>query len=188
MYLQSTSGQSTGSVAIAMVGKTTDFIATNSLVMPLQYVIMVYFSSSVAYINGMQVAWYYGNDDSLQGDGHDASQDATKIKHEDNMAFNHSVESYEARHDIHHQWNEISSKSNAVLDSANTQQCFVFAVRWLCIVVISFLLIGCVVGFTWNIESYFGVFAPVSIMCIIGAAKLYFYLYKTSQYSVQDTP
>ena len=45
-----------------MVGKTTDFIATNVLVLPLQYVIMIYFSSGVAYVNGMQVAWYYDND------------------------------------------------------------------------------------------------------------------------------
>lgn len=187
MYIQSTSGQSTGSVAIAMVGKTTDFISTNSLVMPLQYVIMVYFSSSVAYINGMQVAWYYGNDDSLQGDGHEESQDTTRIKHEDNMAFNYSVESLGARHDIHHQRNEICTRPNAVLDSTNTQ-CFVFTIRWVCIVTISVLLIGCVVGFTWNIDSYYGVFAPVSIMCIIGAAKLYFFFYKTSQYSVPGIP
>ena len=62
MKLQSTNGQATSSVVIAMVGKTTDFLATNGLVMPLQYVIMRYFSTSVAYVNGIQVAWYYGND------------------------------------------------------------------------------------------------------------------------------
>ena len=59
LRLQTTSGQSRGSVLIAMAGKTTDFLGNFILVLPKQYVIMTYFSSSVAYVNGLQVLWYY---------------------------------------------------------------------------------------------------------------------------------
>ena len=62
MRIQATSGQSKGSVFIAMMGKTTDFLGNYILVLPVQYVIMTYFSSSVAYINGLQVLWYYERD------------------------------------------------------------------------------------------------------------------------------
>ncbi|KAK3584364.1 hypothetical protein CHS0354_010149 [Potamilus streckersoni] len=55
MKLQSTKGQSTVSVLIAMIGKTTDFLSNNILIVPLQFVVMIYFSSSVAYVNGIQV-------------------------------------------------------------------------------------------------------------------------------------
>ena len=53
--LQSTSGQSTISVIITIVGKTMDFLVTYGLKMPLEYVVMCYFSSSTAFINGFQV-------------------------------------------------------------------------------------------------------------------------------------
>ena len=52
---QSTSGQATTSVLIALVGKTTDFLVTYSLLMPLPYVVMCYFSSSSAFINILAV-------------------------------------------------------------------------------------------------------------------------------------
>ena len=55
----STSGQATGSVCLSLVGKMTDFLSTYILVMPLQYVVMAYFSSSMAYVNGAQVVWYW---------------------------------------------------------------------------------------------------------------------------------
>ena len=55
---QSTSGQATTSVLIALVGKTTDFLVTYGLLMPLPYVVMCYFSSSSAFINAFQVGHY----------------------------------------------------------------------------------------------------------------------------------
>ena len=55
---QSTSGQATTSVLIALVGKTTDFLVTYGLLMPLPYVVMCYFSSSSAFINTFQVCRY----------------------------------------------------------------------------------------------------------------------------------
>jgi hypothetical protein len=36
----------------------TDFIGTYSLEMPIEFIIMTYFSSSSAYVNGFQVFWY----------------------------------------------------------------------------------------------------------------------------------
>ena len=53
--LRSTGGQATLSVLMGVVGKTTDFLATYLLVLPPQYVVMTYFSSSLFYINGVQV-------------------------------------------------------------------------------------------------------------------------------------
>ncbi|XP_013392486.1 uncharacterized protein LOC106160426 [Lingula anatina] len=58
MKLGSTSGQSTASVTLAVIGKICDFLSTYGLVMPLQYVIMSYFSSTLGCFNGVQVAWY----------------------------------------------------------------------------------------------------------------------------------
>lgn len=62
MRMRSTRGQARGSVLIAMMGKTTDFLGNYILVLPKQYVVMTYFSSSVAYTNGLQVLWYYEKD------------------------------------------------------------------------------------------------------------------------------
>ena len=55
MHLRKTSGQSTPSVVIGVIGKTTDFLSNYLLRLPPQYVIMTYFSSTLAYINGVQV-------------------------------------------------------------------------------------------------------------------------------------
>lgn len=53
--LRSTQGQSTLSVLITICGKTTNFLSTYALEMPLKYVIMAYFSSSMGLTNGWQV-------------------------------------------------------------------------------------------------------------------------------------
>jgi len=58
MHLRKTSGQSTPSVVIGVIGKTTDFLSNYLLRLPPQYVIMTYFSSTLVYINGVQVIWY----------------------------------------------------------------------------------------------------------------------------------
>ena len=55
MRLRTTSGQSTPSVVLDLMGKTTDFLSNYLLRLPPQYVIMTYFSSTLAYINGVQV-------------------------------------------------------------------------------------------------------------------------------------
>lgn len=179
MRLHSTSGQSTGSVIIAMVGKTTDFISTNGLVMPLQYVIMAYFSSSVAYVNGLQVAWYYGNEDFLTVvdiKRQDILHQGQTRRGEVNKSFQYSTESV---HSGQNKWNDSPK-------AGRKETRIVFAVRWICLMILSLLLIGCVAGFVWNVNSYFGLFGPVSITCVIVAAKLYFQLCKTSKYTLGD--
>ena len=186
MRLESTSGQSTGSVFIAMIGKTTDFISNNSLVLPVQYVIMVYFSSSVAYINGLQVAWYYGNgDDFRKNEGQGRYQQQLHDIGRENI----SVETIEGGYNS---CNE-SSKSDENFSSRErlsskqpmkTQSIFVFVTRCTCLIILSVLLLICVAGFTWNIGSYYGLFAPVAIALVLGSAKLYFKYCTESEYSL----
>ena len=55
MRLRTTSGQATPSVVLGLLGKTADFLSNYLLLLPSQYVVMTYFSSALAYINGIQV-------------------------------------------------------------------------------------------------------------------------------------
>jgi len=55
MRLRTTGGQATPSVALGLIGKTMDVLSNYLLLLPPQIVVMTYFSSSVAYINGIQV-------------------------------------------------------------------------------------------------------------------------------------
>lgn len=61
-------GQSTRSVIIASIGKMTDFLSTYGLLMPIQYVVMIYFSSSVNYVNVIQVVWFHGRKPNFSRD------------------------------------------------------------------------------------------------------------------------
>ena len=56
MRLRTTSGQATLSVVLGLMGKTTDFLSNYLLLLPSQYVVMTYFSSTLAYINGIQAS------------------------------------------------------------------------------------------------------------------------------------
>ena len=58
MRRRTTDGQSTLSVIITLVGKTTDFLANYLMLFPAQYVVMTYFSCTMAFINGIQVIFY----------------------------------------------------------------------------------------------------------------------------------
>jgi len=55
MRLRTTAGQAMPSVVLGLMGKTFDFLSNYLLLLPPQYVIMTYFSSTLAYINGIQV-------------------------------------------------------------------------------------------------------------------------------------
>ena len=165
MKLRSTKGQSTASVAIAMVGKTADFMSNNGLVLPLQYVIMSYFSSSVAYINGIQVAWYYGRDFG-NGTCDRESSNPTKLA-ETESAFGSTCE--------------------RDLENSNGQRQrtdFVDIVRWTCILCLSLLLVGCVAGFTLNVHSFYGLFAPFSILTVLGMANAYLNCCRTASFNL----
>ncbi|KAI6185171.1 hypothetical protein M3Y99_01953400 [Aphelenchoides fujianensis] len=69
MRRQSTHGLSNPSIAIASIGKTTDFVQNYVLIMPLQYVVMAFFSSSVAQIGTIQVLWYWNQRPDEQQSG-----------------------------------------------------------------------------------------------------------------------
>ena len=56
MRLRTTSGQATPSVVLGLMGETADFLSNYLLLLPSQYVVMTYFSSTLAYINGIQVS------------------------------------------------------------------------------------------------------------------------------------
>uniref|UniRef100_A0A914PD19 Uncharacterized protein n=1 Tax=Panagrolaimus davidi TaxID=227884 RepID=A0A914PD19_9BILA len=56
---RSTYGIANLSVTITAVGKTTDFMQNYLLIMPIQYVIMAFFSSTVAQVSTLQVLWYW---------------------------------------------------------------------------------------------------------------------------------
>lgn len=55
MRLRTTGGQATPSVVLGLMGKTADFLSNYILQLPPQYVVMTYFSSTLVYINGIQV-------------------------------------------------------------------------------------------------------------------------------------
>ena len=56
----STDGQAIQSVAVSFLGKTTDFVSMVCLDLPLQLRIMIYFSTSSAYVNVMQYLHFQG--------------------------------------------------------------------------------------------------------------------------------
>ncbi|KAF9091106.1 hypothetical protein BGX29_011131 [Mortierella sp. GBA35] len=58
MRRRSVEGQSYISLGLAFVGKTTDVIMQFTLLMPMQYIYMTYFSSTLAYANFMQLVIY----------------------------------------------------------------------------------------------------------------------------------
>lgn len=57
-YKGSTHGQSTLALSLTFLGKTTDALSVYLLTMPLQQVILAYFSSTQAYVNIIQFLWY----------------------------------------------------------------------------------------------------------------------------------
>ncbi|KAF9426972.1 hypothetical protein BGZ76_002523 [Entomortierella beljakovae] len=66
MKRRSVAGQSYISLGLSLAGKTTDVLMQYTLLMPLQYVYMTYFSSTLAYVNIIQLIvytqyrWYTG--------------------------------------------------------------------------------------------------------------------------------
>ncbi|KAL6047251.1 Solute carrier family 40 protein [Balamuthia mandrillaris] len=63
--LRSTAAQSSLSVFISFVGKTTDFGAAYLLDMPLQTAVLAFFSSSQNYANVAQVLWFAASSSSI---------------------------------------------------------------------------------------------------------------------------
>lgn len=182
MRLQSTSGQATGSVCIAMIGKTTDFFATNILVMPFQYVIMCYFSSSVAYVNGFQVAWYYGQNGVIPSN--DEPQSCNKKQLDSQPSDRESQSVYNDQLDFSLNSTSTSNLTRTVYTSKN--RCILIC-RVFCMALITCLLLMCITGFVLNVHSLYGLFAPTSIGLILGTAYTYFTKCKRASYQIPNS-
>ncbi|XP_033744604.1 uncharacterized protein LOC117330433 [Pecten maximus] len=176
LKLRSTSGQSTRSAVIATIGKMTDFLATYGLVIPLQYVVMAYFSSSVAYVNGIQIAWYYrkGN----------YGVSGTPTPTHQNTAF---IEGSAQVYDVQSEGNggDVVQSED---DVEYTPLCSSIVVRWrhpnlsrLCFirgVVIGFLVSALVLflfGLVVVTASAYSSMAPISIASVLAFAYMYYH-------------
>ena len=184
MRLQSTSGQATGSVVIAMVGKTTDFLANNILVMPIQYVIMCYFSSSVAYVNGFQVAWYYGNEAPPKESDQTRTKESSKQTKESNVDGNEMTSSYSINNNFPSAVSSSQTKLTTNIPDGLKNAKTIFVVRLLSMAIISCLLMMCVIGFTLNVESFLGLLGPTTIGLVLIMAHVYFTYFKRSHYAL----
>lgn len=69
MNRRSTYGLSKLSIAITAWGKITDFVENYLLLMPQQYVVMAFFSSSTAQFGTVQVLWYWNQRPSKKENG-----------------------------------------------------------------------------------------------------------------------
>lgn len=69
MRRRSTYGLSNLSIAIGAWGKITDFMENYLLVMPMQYVVMAYFSSTIAQVGTIQVLYYWNQIPAQNDDG-----------------------------------------------------------------------------------------------------------------------
>lgn len=151
MRIRSTSGQSRGSVFIAMVGKTTDFLGNYILVLPQQYVIMTYFSSSVAYTNGLQVLWYCERDRRRSNENID-------IESPDN-ALPSPVVDYSGSKEYLYEFPHKNPRLRI--------QCYKSAlVRMILASILCCLLTTCLAGLVWNF-GWFGFMFPAAILGVL---------------------
>lgn len=158
MRIQSTIGQARGSVLIAMIGKTTDFLGNYILVLPKQYVVMTYFSSSVAYANGLQVLWYYEKDRERLRDSIDVSCDNALANPTSNQC-------------------DITDSKEYLYTFPYTNHVFSWqcsvsvVVRLVLGIVLCCLLATCLAGLVWNF-GMMGLFFPGAILCVISVSYL----------------
>ncbi|XP_041360113.1 uncharacterized protein LOC121376334 [Gigantopelta aegis] len=212
--LRSTSGLSTKSIAIAMLGKTTDFIANNVLLLPLQYVIMIYFSSGVAYVNGIQVAWYYDNSKNT-GEIHKhkrttnpdvednrISDPFIKNEHCDESSGKNRGENlnemldknFEEKRDIYS--DKIRDENQPSVDNVKKEEMsvedgkFPFSyhicrcIRFPIIIVMILISVVFGAGLIWNTGSWFGLLGPFTIISVLIVSHVY-YKTKTSMMTIQ---
>ena len=171
MKLRSTSGQSKRSVVIAMCGKLTDFLATYGLVLPIQYVVMAYFSSSVAYVNGIQVVWYYNNQrDQLQ---RTASKETIISRNIETITNSDCEDS--------HPVDQVNTVDEALLSpSVNSQQCRRKTasnntkLKYGILMCICLFLSFYIVGLIWATKTFLSLLAPFSILLVLSVSFLYF--------------
>ncbi|XP_062576497.1 uncharacterized protein LOC134238380 [Saccostrea cucullata] len=156
--LRSTSGQSTRSVVIASIGKMTDFLSTYGLVLPIQYVVMTYFSSSVNYVNAIQVVWFYGRKPTQ--------------KNED-MAGNIRYKEFTVNND------QVPNTERDTLCSTRYVQPNLSyrtrrTVRYSLIAMFTSFLCLFAYGIVWATKSYYAMFAPITLVSVTGFAFFWY--------------
>ena len=169
MKLRSTSGQSNRSVLIAIFGKMTDFLATYGLVMPQQYVVMTYFSSSVAYVNGIQVAWYFKEE--LEPE----ELNSTMETNSESSCINDTESDVGILPNNKHILHPLCSGGNTNWQQTVCCQQNPKRVKLLKCVVIGFLCLDLVLflyGLIWATESFFSLFAPIAIISVVTISYL----------------
>lgn len=152
MRIQSTSGQAKLSVFIAMMGKTTDFLGNYILVLPKQYVVMTYFSSSVAYVNGLQVLWYYEKDQERSRNSADDESRDNVLSSPTNSDITDST--------------EYIFKVPYTTGISSCQCSVSVVVRLFLGCVVFVLLAACLAGLVWNF-GLFGLFFPAAILGVL---------------------
>ena len=196
MKLKSTQGQSTYSVSISLIGKTTDFLSNYLLSMPLQFVIMTYFSSSVAYINGIQVAYYMPKYQAVSSPQDVAfkdvaSDDLDKTKHSKPLRNNdNAIVTFRDTPENNSLSEQSTSNINITDESVciDDQQCLVNSqdvgnearcprfcgrgltrecIRFSAILCLGIILCLYAVGVVWNTQTVGGLLCPAAIAIVM---------------------
>lgn len=150
-------GQSTRSVIIAFIGKMTDFLSTYGLLMPIQYVVMIYFSSSVNYVNVIQVVWFHGRKPNFSRDEPPGT-----------------VQYNEFRDD---EVDESSTAETNLLCSSNLGRPSLDfktkrAIQYSLITLLTCFLGLFAYGIVWATDSYYAIVAPCTLVAVTGFAFL----------------
>lgn len=150
-------GQSTRSVIIASIGKMTDFLSTYGLLMPIQYVVMIYFSSSVNYVNVIQVVWFHGRKPNFSRDEPPGT-----------------VQYNEFRDD---EVDESSTAETNLLCSSNSGRPSLDfktkrAIQYSLITLFTCFLGLFAYGIVWATDSHYAIVAPCTLVAVTGFAFL----------------
>ncbi|XP_041358892.1 uncharacterized protein LOC121375483 [Gigantopelta aegis] len=165
--LRSTSGQSTKSVIIGIVGKTTDFISNYGLVIPMQYVIMTYFSSSVAFVNGIQVAWYYQDNSISKMRKNSANRDAESTR--DVHPVVTEVGGYDGYQPHHHEAIIFVGYGELLHQYHRCR-----FIRRVIITIFCLILVIFAAALVWNTQTFYALFGPAGIASVFFVSHLYY--------------
>ncbi|XP_077867617.1 cystinosin-like [Saccoglossus kowalevskii] len=175
MQRQSTSGQSTLSVCISLVGKTTDFLSSYLLTRPLQFVIMAYFSSSMAYINGMQVVWYWRNrhtTNELPSPVYGGKNSRDDERGYADFTTDDETENVPSELEIPEDYSVDNNPPVTPSLKIERVLCAI-PLRILFAIFISVTLLGYSVGLIWNTQSFIALIAPIGIVAVMLASYVH---------------
>ncbi|XP_077997998.1 uncharacterized protein LOC144451100 isoform X2 [Glandiceps talaboti] len=185
MQRQSTSGQATKSVYLTLVGKTTDFLSNYLLVVPIQYVIMIYFSSTMGYFNGIQLFWYWKKRDQVSttpltsgANTGERVQDVPDMSKGEYMYFTNDDEAVPIP-DVTTQLDDEdnSSSNNEAVPISRIHQLAALLcslpVRFSLIITLAAIMVGFIVALIWNTTGYIAILAPTGIGVVLATSIVY---------------